>query len=628
MPVAAPPQPTPQQKIEQGVKKATATLSKAATSLPQVVQQAVKQHDSMTKLRDKQIIDLVANAHVAQVTATDKIQSTFKPIVEQLDKTMKEAQALPDSDPTKIQRIGYLAHLHGDAVGAIKQQMQAIQQSQQSTQAIMADPKNRKLLSKAVGYDEKQANSPERQMMVAAINAGMQQIQQGAKKALASLPPPVPQQQGEGPNPNINPGAMGGGDAPPTLPGSAAQPPNVQQGTPKWGQMSGKQKIARVAEILGTIAMPQQMQLIPGTPQNKQLLQQKALALKEQVLKMQQDEAVTDFTKAQTGEAIAKTGAETLTPASQEEADTYGVPVGTMLNAASRAALAKQKGINVTKVATTGMTDQTRKDVAQLKPQQRDDRAIAIMQKQQAGQPVTADDKSYLAAYNLWTKQTKIDPGIARAVAFGANRYIPVVDPNDPEKVTIMRAADASKADLGTPASIAFQTDKALTRAFTSGQPAQTINYFNTATEHLKQLQDAADALNNGDVQAFNKLGNAWATATGNPAPTNFAAIKNAVAGELSKTFKGAAATDAEIDAINTAINSTQSPAQLSGAIASNIRLMGSKMEALRGQYEAGKQGKPNFPGAGGGIPAGAPTATDSKGNKVYYDGKSWIPAK
>jgi hypothetical protein len=227
----------------------------------------------------------------------------------------------------------------------------------------------------------------------------------------------------------------------------------------------------------------------------------------------------------------------------------------------------------------------------------RDDRAIAIKQKQQLGQQLTPEEQAYLGAYNAWTKETKIDPGIARAVAFGANRYLPVIDPNDPEKVTFMRAGDAARQGAGSPASIAFQTDKALTRAFTSGQPAQTINYFNTATEHLKQLQQAADALNNGDLQLFNRLANSWATNTGNPAPTNFATIRNAVAGELSKTFKGAAATDAEIDAINTSINSSQSPAQLSGAIQNNIRLMGSKMEALRGQYEQGKRGQPNFPG-------------------------------
>ena len=172
----------------------------------------------------------------------------------------------------------------------------------------MADPKNRKLLSKAVGYDEKQANSPERQMMIAAINAGMQQIQQGAKKAMANLPPPVPQAQPAAPSgePSVSPtlGDGMGGQAMPTLPQSA--PPNVTKAPPTWGQMTAKQRFGRIAEIIGTIAMPQQMALIPGTPQHTAAVQQhtaavqqRAIAVGTQIAKLQDAQAQAELRKAQ-----------------------------------------------------------------------------------------------------------------------------------------------------------------------------------------------------------------------------------------------------------------------------------------------------------------------------------------
>jgi hypothetical protein len=233
------------------------------------------------------------------------------------------------------------------------------------------------------------------------------------------------------------------------------------------------------------------------------------------------------------------------------------------------------------------------------KPPNRDDRYISILQKAQGGQPLTPDDIAYKGAYDLWVQKTKIDPGVARMAALNNDRYTWVYDLNDPDKnLHPMRMADAAKSPIGTPQNIAFKTDTAITRAFTSGTPAQTINYFNTAIEHLKLLQEATNALNNGDVQLFNRYANAWATATGNPAPNNFDTVRNAVSGELSKTFKGTGATDEEIGLISGTINNAQSPDQLYGGIDYDLRLMQGKMQALQGQYEAGKQGKPNFPGA------------------------------
>jgi hypothetical protein len=230
------------------------------------------------------------------------------------------------------------------------------------------------------------------------------------------------------------------------------------------------------------------------------------------------------------------------------------------------------------------------------KPKTFDQKYQDVLLKKAQGQPLSTDDKALESAWDLWNKKKYIDPQVARAAAFGANRYIPVVDPQNPENVVMMRAGDAARMGANTPASIGFQTDKSVTRYMTSGQGGANINYFNTANDHLKLLKQAADALQNGNTQLFNRLANAYATATGDAAPTNFETVKAAVAGELSKTFKGTGATDQEISTINQTINNAMSPDQINGAIGYYTNLMDSKLSALEEQYAAAKEGRPAFP--------------------------------
>jgi hypothetical protein len=265
-----------------------------------------------------------------------------------------------------------------------------------------------------------------------------------------------------------------------------------------------------------------------------------------------------------------------------------------------------------------------RNTAAASKPESFDKQYQAVLLKEASGQPLTPDEIARKAAWQIWNKETKIDPGVARMAAAGANRYIMVYNPADPENVIPMRAGDAAKAGFRSPQSIAFQTDKAITRYMVAGQGAVNINYFNTATDHLEILRQAGEALNNGDYPLFNKYANSFATATGAPAPTNFDAVKSAVAGELSKTFKGTGATDQEIAEINQTINNAQSPQQIQGAIEYYTKLMGSKLNALKGQYDAGKSGRPNFPGASTTPQSGGAGAKHKIkiGNKFYtYNG-------
>ena len=174
------------------------------------------------------------------------------------------------------------------------------------------------------------------------------------------------------------------------------------------------------------------------------------------------------------------------------------------------------------------------------------------------------------------------------------NRPVQTVNPDGSTNFDSAAHAIATHAQ-GTQG-IGFQTDKALQKYFTSGQGGANLTAFHTATAHLDLLQSLTGALNNGDTQLINKYGNEFAKQTGSTAPTNFAAAKTAVAGEVAKVFKGVA-TEGEIASINKEINDAESPAQLYGVINTNKTLMQGKVNALRAQYNAGRQGHPNFDG-------------------------------
>jgi hypothetical protein len=204
-------------------------------------------------------------------------------------------------------------------------------------------------------------------------------------------------------------------------------------------------------------------------------------------------------------------------------------------------------------------------------------------------------------AYQL-NKQT----GQVKALGIGSGRIaatmarpVQVADPNNPGGVKYMPAGEAMRTGAQAASSADVKVPASVLKDFTSGKSAQTLNSFNTATEHLKLLDQLGDALNNGNVPIINALGNRFATATGGAAPTSFNMAKQAVAGEVAKTFKGQA-TEGEIASINSVINAAQSPTQLKGAIGTALSLMESKRQALMEQYNQGIKKSPAFQSKGG----------------------------
>jgi hypothetical protein len=141
-----------------------------------------------------------------------------------------------------------------------------------------------------------------------------------------------------------------------------------------------------------------------------------------------------------------------------------------------------------------------------------------------------------------------------------------------------------------------YRSRLALRTDFTTGKTAQNIDALNTAVDHISNLQEAAKALNNGNVQLFNKLSNDWTTATGKPAVTNFSSLATAVESEVASLLKKAGATDQEINAWRANISPNMSPEQLSGVMKELGRIMHGREKALQSRWKTGMGDTKDYP--------------------------------
>jgi hypothetical protein len=146
-----------------------------------------------------------------------------------------------------------------------------------------------------------------------------------------------------------------------------------------------------------------------------------------------------------------------------------------------------------------------------------------------------------------------------------------------------------------------FQARNKAHTAFTNGtsMPSQSINAINTTIGHLGQLADAGDKLNNvGGIGTFlNTPLNAAVAASGDARVNNFNTLREGVAKELTRVYRGTGGSEADIQAWKEQINSSQSPEQLKGAISTAMHMLGSKLDSLKDQYKSstGLNSTPDF---------------------------------
>lgn len=132
-------------------------------------------------------------------------------------------------------------------------------------------------------------------------------------------------------------------------------------------------------------------------------------------------------------------------------------------------------------------------------------------------------------------------------------------------------------------------------KAFTTGKQGDLLRMLSTISAHASQLAQDVTQMDRGGNHAVNYLQNQYDTLVGNGVgPADFAADRAALAGELSKYFKGTA-TDTEIQHWMDVLNVNASREQNTAALGRILGLAGGQLTSLQQQYRsgAGDFGKP-----------------------------------
>jgi hypothetical protein len=136
-----------------------------------------------------------------------------------------------------------------------------------------------------------------------------------------------------------------------------------------------------------------------------------------------------------------------------------------------------------------------------------------------------------------------------------------------------------------------YKAQQAVIQDFTSGKSATTLNSINTAVQHMGALGPLIDALGTGDMHMVNRVSNAFSQQFGSAAPTNYAAIKEFVGGEVAKAVLPGGGGEGEREALLAPLKSANSPTQLHSAVTQIQKALAGKTEALRNQWNVGTGG-------------------------------------
>jgi len=133
-----------------------------------------------------------------------------------------------------------------------------------------------------------------------------------------------------------------------------------------------------------------------------------------------------------------------------------------------------------------------------------------------------------------------------------------------------------------------FKTKQGIETAFTSGRLGNTLRSLNVVQDHLDVFKDTAKALGNDNIQFTNAMGNQIARWTGEPAPTDFAAVRNVVADELTKAILGTAGALGDRTEMRNEVSAAASPKQLAGVVGKWQKLITGQVKGLQDQYTSG----------------------------------------
>jgi len=135
-----------------------------------------------------------------------------------------------------------------------------------------------------------------------------------------------------------------------------------------------------------------------------------------------------------------------------------------------------------------------------------------------------------------------------------------------------------------------------LRKAYTVGPQSKEINAINTAVGHVGVMNDAIDALNNGDVKVLNAIGNRLGVETGQDPVTTFNTIVHRVGPEIAKAYIGAGGSAGERGSDEKDFDPSLGPKQLRSNVGITAELLRSKISSLANQWDENKsQGMPSF---------------------------------
>jgi hypothetical protein len=188
---------------------------------------------------------------------------------------------------------------------------------------------------------------------------------------------------------------------------------------------------------------------------------------------------------------------------------------------------------------------------------------------------------SNVTGEEAFTKMSPSDSRVVKAVIEG-RQNLADLPPKERSRITSL----AYQVDPTFDESSAKASGQAL-KPFLTGKQGDQIRSFNVAINHIGTVEKLADALNNKDMPAFNKLANTLSKETGGTAITNFESAKAAVSNEIFKALSGTAGGVQEREHAQQILDGAKTPAQLKGAIAQLKELMGGQLGGLKQQYKA-----------------------------------------
>lgn len=125
--------------------------------------------------------------------------------------------------------------------------------------------------------------------------------------------------------------------------------------------------------------------------------------------------------------------------------------------------------------------------------------------------------------------------------------------------------------------------------SFTSGPDAKNVTSLGTSINHMAELLDSFNKLQNGSIPIFNRIGNAWARATGNGgAQKAFNANVQAVSDELETTFRGSSGTLAGTESWKEAFDDADSPQTFKDVLHKAYSLLQGRADELTDKYSRG----------------------------------------